>query len=197
MVPEPIASCLTRTENGVWMVWAHKVARPVGDRFQPVTGGTPYPIDAVATCALGMAHRAPDVYCTCGFHALSTPAPGLYDTRFKPLEVALTGRVLAFDFRRGGVLFRAERQTVMRHAYSAFPVRPLPPEPPLEPGGRTARLLPTHPRDIDRVGLRLPTSPPELLRLTDDAGLCELDLSEPAMTQDRTQSHREYRPVCL
>ncbi|QIS12134.1 hypothetical protein [Nocardia arthritidis] len=175
VVPEAVASALTQTVDGLWAIWAYKVARPAGDRFVPATRGGPYPADAIAECGLRRDHRAPDPNCTCGFHALSSPDPYLYGSAYLPLEVALTGRILAFEWPRGGLLFRAERQTVVRVGHRPLlsaPFPSTPPDPPLEPGGRTARLRPVDPRDIDRARLRLPVEPPAVVRLSDDAGFC-------------------------
>jgi hypothetical protein len=101
------------------VVWAHKLARQVGDLFVPLTGDCGYPTDARGKCRLrGVrgAHDAPDPGCTCGFHALSSRRlPGLPAGRgFTALTVALSGRVLAFEWAGEGVLWRAERQTVVR-----------------------------------------------------------------------------------
>src|SRR5262245_47981771 len=79
-----------------WVLWAYKVADPVGKMFRPLTSRTPYPADAIAQCARGAGHRAPDPMCTCGFHALSTDMRTLGAFGHVRLEVALTGRVLAF-----------------------------------------------------------------------------------------------------
>src|SRR5919202_6393756 len=144
-VPEVVERCLTTTPEGVWVVWASKVARPSGDQFMPMTGSGSYPADAWALCRRGGRHKAPERACTCGFHALSDPwAPFPPGVGFVHLEVALSGRVLAFEWSGGGVLFRAARQTVMRVRQPlAVPPLRLPPE---EPGGRLARLVGQAPR---------------------------------------------------
>src|SRR6266851_49660 len=49
-LPEELDEHLTTTVNGLWVVWAHKLARQVGDLFVPLTGGSGYPADARATC---------------------------------------------------------------------------------------------------------------------------------------------------
>ena len=116
-LPGVLEEHLTTTVDGLWMVWAHKVARQEGDRFIPLTGGSGYPADARAECRFRGAHGAPDPGCTCGFHALSSRRlPGLLPGRggLSVLTVALSGRVLAFEWAGGGVLWRAERQTVVR-----------------------------------------------------------------------------------
>src|SRR5690348_7548329 len=110
---------LTTTVDGLWVVWAHKLALPMGDLFVPLTGGSGYPADARAECRLRgvrRAHDAPDPGCTCGFHALSSRSlPGLpAGGGFTALTVALSGRVLALEWAGDGVLWRAERQTVVR-----------------------------------------------------------------------------------
>src|SRR5215471_17165372 len=118
-LPEGLEDHLTTTVDGRWVVWAHKLARPVGDLFVPLTGGSGYPADAKAECrARGVrrGHDAPDPRCTCGFHALSSRRlPGLPAGHgFTTLTVALSGRVLALEWDGEGVLWRAERQTVVR-----------------------------------------------------------------------------------
>ena len=118
-LPGELEEHLTTTVNGLWVVWAHKLARQVGDLFVPLTGGSGYPADAKATCrfrGIRGAHDAPDPGCTCGFHALSSRRlPGLpVGPPFTALTVALSGRVLAFEWAGEGVLWRAERQTVVR-----------------------------------------------------------------------------------
>jgi len=113
-LPKGLEEHLTTTVNGLWVVWAHKLARQVGDLFVPLTGGSGYPADARARCRFrGVRgdHDAPDPGCTCGFHALSSRRlPGLPVGRgFTALTVALSGRVLAFEWAGEGVLWRAER----------------------------------------------------------------------------------------
>ena len=49
-LPEELEEHLTPTVNGLWVVWAHKVAWQVGDLFLPLTGGPGYPADARAEC---------------------------------------------------------------------------------------------------------------------------------------------------
>ena len=39
-LPEDFDEHLTTTVDGRWVVWAHKLARPVGDLFVPLTGGS-------------------------------------------------------------------------------------------------------------------------------------------------------------
>jgi len=116
-LPEGLEEHLTTTVNGLWVVWAHKLAQPAGDLFLPLTGGPGYPADARAECRARRgrpAHDAPDPGCTCGFHALSSRRlPGL-PPGFTALTVALSGRVLALEWAGEGVLWRAERQTVVR-----------------------------------------------------------------------------------
>ncbi|MFE3261367.1 hypothetical protein ACFXPS_35455 [Nocardia sp. NPDC059091] len=199
-VPEVVRPSLRRTDDGVWVVMARKVARHIdGDRFIPATGGAPYPRDAIAECRRGRSHAVPDEDCSCGFHAVSEAAPEPYGGRFTVLEVALSGRILASHWIRGGLLFRAERQTVITWSDITVPqpVRlpdrpPQPPTPPLEPGGRAARLRPPDPRGLDRAGLRLPVREPQVVRLADDAGYCVRDAhrGKPRGQRNRWQ-HRE------
>jgi hypothetical protein len=180
-LPEELEEHLTTTVNGLWVVWAHKLARPVGDLFVPLTGGSGYPADARATCrARGArgAHDAPDPGCTCGFHALSTRTlPGLPVGRgFTALTVALSGRVLALEWAGEGVLWRAERQTVVRierpalfdRAEEVVPKR----RHPDDPDGRPAVVPAATPRDSGPMRLNLPVSSPVLPVCHDDAGWC-------------------------
>jgi hypothetical protein len=177
-LPGELDKHLTMTADGLWVVWAHKLAWPTGNLFVPLTGGSGYPADARAQCRFGRVHSAPDPGCTCGFHALSSQRlPGLpAGGGFAALTVALSGRVLAFEWAGGGVLWRAERQTVVR---VGRPVRSGRIEPlagrgrdPGDPDGRLAVVPGTTPRDSGPVRLSLPVSAPVLLVSDDDAGWC-------------------------
>jgi hypothetical protein len=177
-LPEELDEHLTVTADGLWVVWAHKLARKAGDLFLPLSGGPGYPADARAECRRHGGHDAPDPGCTCGFHALSSPwLPGLPPRRLcTALTVALSGRVLAFEWAGGGVLWRAERQTVVRTE------RPAPSDRieevlgrlrhPDDPDGRLAVVRAAAPRDSGPVRLKLPVSPPVLPVSHDDAGWC-------------------------
>ncbi len=178
---EELQEHLTATVDGLWVVWAHKLARQVGDLFVPLTGGSGYPADARAECrfrGVRGAHGAPDPGCTCGFHALSSRRlPGLPVCRgFTALTVALSGRVLAFEWAGAGVLWRAERQTVVRiertalsdRAEAALRKR----RHPGDPDGRLAVVPAATPRDSGPVRLNLPVSAPVLPVCHDDAGWC-------------------------
>jgi hypothetical protein len=180
-LPEELDEHLTTTVNGQWVVWAHKLARQKGDLFVPLTGGPGYPADARAECrfqGVRSAHDVPDPGCTCGFHALSSRRfPGLpAGRRFTALTVALSGRVLAFEWAGGGVLWRAERQTVVRidrpapfDRTAGLPVRRRHPD---DPDGRLAIVPAATPRDSGPVRLNLPVSCPVLPVCHDDAGWC-------------------------
>lgn len=180
-LPGELEKQLTLTVGGLWVVWAYKLARPAGDRFIPLTGGPGYPADARAECRAPGArgtHPAPDPDCTCGFHALSRqqlwglPAGG----GFAALTVALSGRVLAFEWAGEGILWRAERQTVVR------PDRAAQPDPveeawrvrrrPDDPDGRLAYRPAATPHDSGPVRLNLPVASPALVACHDDAGWC-------------------------
>jgi hypothetical protein len=177
-LPEALQEHLTTTVDGLWVVWAHKLARQEGDLFVPLTGGSGYPADARAKCRLGRAHDAPDPGCTCGFHALSSRRlPGLPVHRhLTTLTVALSGRVLAFEWRGEGVLWRAERQTVVRIERSTRSGQPeavlSQRRHPGDPDGRAAVVSPAAPRDSGPVRLNLPVSSPVLPVCHDDAGWC-------------------------
>jgi hypothetical protein len=180
-LPGELDEHLTTTVDGLWVVWAHKLARQAGDLFVPLTGGSGYPADARATCrrrgALG-AHDAPDPGCTCGFHALSSRRlPGLPVGRgFTALTVALSGRVLALEWAGEGVLWRAERQTVVRIERPTLSDRaesaPGKRRDPGDPDGRRAVVPAAPPRDSGPVRLNLPVSCPVLPMCHDDAGWC-------------------------
>jgi len=179
-LPGELGEHLTTTVDGLWVVWAHKVAWQEGDLFVPLTGGSGYPADARAKCrfrAARGAHDAPNPRCTCGFHALSSRRlPGLPAGHgLTALTVALSGRVLAFEWAGEGVLWRAGRQTVVRidrPAWSgrtaASPAR----RHPDDPDGRPAALSAATPRDSGPVRLSLPASAPLLPVCHDDAGWC-------------------------
>ena len=177
-LPEELEEHLTTTVDGLWVVWAHKLARPVGDLFLPLTGGPGYPADARAVCRSRGAHKAPDPGCTCGFHALSGQnLSGLpVGHSFTALSVALSGRVLAFTWPGGGVLWRAERQTVVRIDRPALSGRAEAVlgkhRPPGDPDGRLAVVPAAAPRDSGPVRLNLPVSCPVLPLCHDDAGWC-------------------------
>jgi len=180
-LPEQLEEHLTTTVDGLWVVWAHKLAHQVGDLFVPLTGRPGYPADARAECRLQDirgAHKAPDPGCTCGFHALSSRGlPGLpVGRRLAALTVALSGRVLAFEWAGGGVLWRAERQTVVRvdrpalfDRADAFLGQRRHPD---DPDGRLAVVPAATPRDSGPVRLNLPVSSPVLPVCHDDAGWC-------------------------
>jgi hypothetical protein len=180
-LPEDLEEHLTMTVDGQWVVWAHKLARPVGDLFVPLTGRSGYPADARAECwrrGVRRRHDAPDPGCTCGFHALSSPRlPGLSAGHgFKALTVALSGRVLALEWAGEGVLWRAERQTVVRierlapfdRAEGVLGKRRYPGD----PDARPAAVPGTTPRDSGPMRLNLPVSAPVLVVCHDDAGWC-------------------------
>ena len=177
-VSERLEEHLTMTAGGLWVVWAYKLAWQVGDLFMPLTGGSSYPADARATCRLGRAHKAPKPNCTCGFHALSSRRlPGLpADPDSNVLTVALSGRVLAFEWELGQeVLWRAERQTVVRIEPALFSrtagvIQKL--RHPDDPDGRLAFVSPDTPCDSGPVRLDLPVSCPVLPVCNDDAGWC-------------------------
>jgi hypothetical protein len=181
VLPEELEDHLTMTVSGLWVVWAHKLARQAGDLFVPLTGGSGYPADARAQCrfrGIRGAHDAPDPGCTCGFHALSSrKLPGLPVRRaFTALTVALSGRVLAFEWAREGVLWRAERQTVVRidGPAQSGPIKGVPGQfrHPGDPDGRPALAPVVTPRDSGPMRLPLPVSAPVLPVCHDDAGWC-------------------------
>jgi hypothetical protein len=178
-LPEELEEHLTTTVNGLWVVWAHKLAWQAGELFVPLAGGSGYPADARATCRFRGAHEAPDPGCTCGFHALSSQRlPGLPAGRGgrTALTVALSGRVLAFEWAGGGVLWRAERQTVVRIERPALSDRTEgvlgQRRHPGDPDGRPAVVTAATPRDSGPIRLNLPVSSPVLPICHDDAGWC-------------------------
>jgi hypothetical protein len=189
-VAEVLDEYLTTTTDGLWVAWGYKLARQAGDLFIPLTGHPAYPADATATCRHGRAsHDAPDPKCTCGFHALSSrKSPMLHvHPGFAVLTVALSGRVLALEWHGGGVLWRAQRQTVVcvegpgrldPDELAAMLGRPTgvaasgTRRHPGDPDGRTAVVRPVTPRDSGPIRLSLPVSAPVVPMLHDDAGWC-------------------------
>jgi hypothetical protein len=95
---------------------------------------------------------------------------------FTPLTVALSGRVLAFEWVGEGVLWRAERQTVVRIDRPALSGRmegvPGQRRHPGDPDGRPAVVSGVTPRDSGPMRLKLPVSAPVLPVCHDDAGWC-------------------------
>lgn len=198
VLPEELGEHLTLTTGGLWVVWAHKLARQADGLFIPLTGGSGYPADARAECrrrrGVRGSHDAPDPGCTCGFHALSSQGlPGLPPRaryRFTALTVALSGRVLAFEWAGGGVLWRAERQTVVRVGPPSLTDRVeadlghhLPH--PGDPDGTLAAVLPAAPRDSGPVRLSLPASCPVVPMHHDEAGWCTVTSMSGATTSER------------
>ncbi len=178
-VPRAVRACLTITTDGVWLVEAHKLARPMGDRFQPMSGGDPYPADAVAACRVARdlsaaTHAAPQPDCTCGFHALSEQWPSPQFPGLTRLEVVLSGRVLAFEWPTGGVLFRAARQTVVRsYVTEEGALRgPVAGRRRDDPEGTLALVERDCPRSAGPVRLRLPRSLPPAVVVSEHAGYC-------------------------
>jgi hypothetical protein len=192
-----LADNLTTTVEGKWVVWAFKLARVAGDQFVPLTGRGSYPADATAACLAGSGrrHSAPEPWCTCGFHALSEPQlPGLptWDPAVL-LTVALSGRVLAFEWHRGGVLLRAERQTVLhvRAPVTTGDAAQLLGEAegvlhrPDDPEGRLTRIHSGVPSGAGPVRLQLPSECRQV-SVSDDAGWCQIadhpDVPVPSLT---------------
>ena len=178
-VPAAVQDCVTWTADGTWMVWAHKVARAWRrNSFMPLTGGEAYAADAVAACRI-QGHEAPQPGCACGFHAVSAahavPAVASpFGGGLVHLDVALSGRVLAFALARGDVLFRAARQTVVRVSAS-MPADEPAWWPPDDPDGRFALREGRQPRGAGPQRLRLPNSDPAVAEVIDDAGYCALE----------------------
>jgi hypothetical protein len=161
----------------------------------PLTGGQPYPADAVAECRARLyrskpPHPAPQPDCTCGFHALSVlPDEFLFSREVVRLAVALSGRVLAFEWPGKGVLWRAARQTVVQvnvvdpGAY-ALPWSGSRRRRPEDPEGRLAARLRQNPQGTGPIRIQLPQSRPPVVRLRDDAGLCVLEDRQPMATSE-------------
>jgi hypothetical protein len=194
-MPDVVARSLTQTVDGDSVIWATKVAWIDGDQFHALTGST-YPWDAVASCHRDPTHAAPDRFCTCGFHAVSDskwgtrslgffggpPSFGRWATsrlrrrtddsmtstmEMVALSVALSGRVLAFEWIGNAVLFRAQRQTVVRVLRAANEDRQ-----PDDPSGTLARVMPTEPAGAGPMRLSIPASAPVSIAIADDAGYC-------------------------
>jgi hypothetical protein len=180
-VPDVVARALTKTVDDEWVVWAYKLAHRSGDGFTALTGGTSYPHDARAECRRGYAHPAPSPGCSCGFHAVSDRScpflsGGGEAFGLVRLEVALTGRVLVFEWMGPSLLLRAERQTVMR-VNDLEATRQRRPD---DPSGRLARRHPSSPRDIGPIRLAIPRDLPAAIDVDDDCGFCATDPLVPA-----------------
>ena len=77
--PENSDEHLTMTVNGLWVVWAHKLARQVGNLFVPLTRGPGYPADAKAECRAAASE------------ALTRPPTGVHVRLPRPLEPEVAG----------------------------------------------------------------------------------------------------------
>jgi len=179
-IPGQLESSLTPTADGRWVLWARKLAVPRGAVFYPLAGGNSYPADAIAKCGRGRRHRAPDPRCTCGFHALSSDLRWSERGDLVELEVALSGRVLAFEWGAGDVLFRAERQTVARRHSLRSSVGTW--ERPPDTAGWHARVRDGEPAGSGPIRLALPSATPPSIGVTDDIGLCVLMTPDPIRT---------------
>jgi hypothetical protein len=95
---------------------------------------------------------------------------------FTALTVALSGRVLAFKWAGDGVLWRAERQTVVRIVRPALCDRTEGAlgrrRHPGDPDSRPAVVPAATPRDSGPIRLNLPVSAPVLPVCHDDVGWC-------------------------
>jgi hypothetical protein len=97
--------------------------------------------------------------------------------------VVLSGRVLVYEWSGGGVLLRAERQTVVRiGSYpSAFDDLLADIEDRYwrrdDPDGTGAKLPAATPRGSGPIRLRLPVQT-QVVGVADDAGWCQFDRSE-------------------
>jgi len=86
-------------------VWQH---RNGGLAFTPWMQGTPYPVEADATCGRGHHHRAPDLHCACGFYALREPPRTWMTPRNVMLQVELSGKIIV-----GTKGYRAQHSQVL------------------------------------------------------------------------------------
>ena len=95
--------------------------------------------------------------------------------------MSVNGRAMAFgsgepeaedDWPTDAMLFRAERQTVVR-VNALWPA-----EPPDDPGGHLAVLARQHPRGTGPVRLSLPAPAPAVVTVDDDAGYCMLGMGQ-------------------
>jgi hypothetical protein len=196
-LPDVVKRSLTQTTDGRWIVWAYKIAYRYGDSFAALTGSrysadaraecrrdtrhvAPDP-----TCTCGFhALSDPDTGVlrrvvpskpsktrdlSALFDRIRRRVAAMPFSLDRPvlLTVALSGRVLAFDHRGDSVLFRAERQTVVR-------VDDPTTQPPDDPAGTREQLMPRRPTDVGPVRLALPNQLPARVMLADDAGFCLL-----------------------
>lgn len=86
-----------------------------GLEFHPITGHDPYGVKAIAQCFIGRisTHKAPALYCSCGFYGLkSVSRVGFYLAHTFLLKVEFSGRVIECDLG-----YRAERQKIIAVYY--------------------------------------------------------------------------------
>jgi len=167
-VPEAVQRCVDADRRREWVVWARKVA-PRGDAgsvhaddpalFLPGRRGRRMPLAAV----VGEFRMTRPARLHVRFPFLSDPLPSgrgplsFLGGGLLHLDVARSGRVLAFEWQGGGVLFRAARQTVIGSRVRSDPGR----------GRRRTRvagwqsIARDHPSGAGPVRLRLPQSTPQ------------------------------------
>jgi hypothetical protein len=108
------------------------------------------------------------------------------------LQVALSGRTLAFEWLGDRVLFRAERQTVARvntvpvgdrvllradgEAVARMIMAPVA-DPPDDPGEQLSRLRAETPEGDGPIRLQIPRTDPPRIPVQDDAGYAALAMS--------------------
>jgi hypothetical protein len=217
-LPGVVKRSLTQTTDGRWIVWAYKIAYRSGDCFTALTGyrysadaraecrrdAQHVAPDPACTCGFH-AVSDPDTGVlrrvvpskpskTRDLSALLdrirrriAAAPFSFD-RPVLLTVALSGRVLAFDYASDSVLFRAERQTVLR-------VDDPTAQPPDDPAGTREQLMPRHPTDVGPVRLALPNQQPATVTIADDAGFCLLTPA-PVTTAGESRSDEDALVIC-
>lgn len=194
-VSDELVPHLTTTVDGRWVVWASKIAHRDGDQFRAVTGRCSYPADAVAECLVGgrlmrPRHRAPDPTCTCGFHAVSGETPIDPAWSMVALTVVLSGRVLAFEYGNASILWRAERQTVVKVDDDPVRGRDLyQRRRPDDPAADGAFAPSGNPHGAGPIRLLLPARSPRIRMCHDDAGWCA------GRRGIRSHARQEYQPA--
>lgn len=100
-LPDVLEGWAEQDAGGTWCVPAFKRGRPAGDdRWRALTKDVTYGRDSQAECAGSRCDGpTPNPGCRCGFYAVSEPREIPYPDGVV-LEVAFTGRVLIYEFRR-------------------------------------------------------------------------------------------------
>ena len=185
-LPEELHEHLTTTVDGLWVVWAHKLARQAGDLFVPLTGGSGYPADARAQCRYrgrpGCSRRPrSEMHVRLPRPLKSEVARPARRSRLHCVDrcTVRTGAGLRVGPRGSVVAGGAADRGSLRVVGPSERAEGIPGKRrhPGDPDGRPAVVPAVTPRDSGPVRLNLPVSSPVLPVCDDDAGWCvEFDM---------------------